>query len=64
MSGNDQRYITTILEHICHSISERHHDILNHAKETCAACFPDIEMFKKKKSTPQIKEMRISSRGS
>jgi hypothetical protein len=51
MSENDQRCTTTILGHICHSISGRHHDILNHAKETCAACFPDIEMFKKKKST-------------
>jgi len=64
MSGNDQRCTTTILKYICHNISKRHHDILNHAEETCAACFPNIEMFKQKKSTPQIKEMRISSRGS
>jgi hypothetical protein len=64
MSKNDQRCITTILEYICYNIFEQHHDILNHAKETCAACFPDIEMFKQKKSTPQIKEMRISSRES
>jgi len=64
MLENDQRCTTTILEHICHNISERHHDILNHAKETCAACFPNIKMFEKKKSTPQIKEMRISSKES
>jgi len=64
MSRNDQRCATTIFEHICHSISERHHDILNHAKETCAACFSNIKMLKSKKSTPQIKEMRISSRES
>jgi len=62
MLGNDQRCTTTIFGHICHSIFERHHDILNHAKETCAACFPDIGMFKKKRPTPQIKEMRISSK--
>jgi len=64
MSRDDQRCATTILEHICHSISERHHDILNHAKETCAACFLDIKMFKQKKLTPQTREMRISSRES
>jgi len=64
MSRNDQRCTTTIFEHICHSIPERHHDILNHVGETCAACFPSIEMFEKKRSTPQTKEMRISSKGS
>ena len=64
MSGNDQWCATTIFEHICHSISERHHDILNHAKETCVACFPSIEMLKQKRSTSQIKEMRISSKES
>jgi len=64
MSRNDQRCVTTIFEHICHSIFERHHDILNHAKETCVACFLNIEMFKSKRSTPQTKEMRISSRES
>jgi len=64
MSENDQWCATTIFEYICHSIFERHHDILNHAEETCAACFPSIEMFKLKKSTSQTKEMRISSRES
>jgi len=64
MSGNDQWCAMTIFEYICHSISERHHDILNHAEETCAACFPDIEMFEQKRSTSQIKEMRIPLRGS
>jgi hypothetical protein len=64
MSRNDQRCATTIFEHICHSISGRHHDILNHVKETCAACFLDIEMLKSKKSTPQTREMRISSKES
>jgi len=64
VSGNDQRCATTIFEHICHSIPERHHDILNHAEETCAACFLNIEMFERKKPTPQIREMRISSRES
>jgi hypothetical protein len=64
MSKDDQRYATTIFEYICHSISERHHDILNHIEETCIACFPSIEMFERKRSTPQIKEMRISSRRS
>jgi len=51
MSGNDQRCATTIFEYICHSISERHHDILNHAEETCIACFSNIRMFKSKEST-------------
>jgi len=64
MLENDQRCATTIFEHICHNISERHHDILNHVEETCAACFSDIEMLKQKRSTSQIKEMRISSRES
>jgi len=52
MSRNDQRCATTIFEYICHSIPKRHHDILNHAKETCVACFPNIGMFKLKRSTP------------
>jgi len=51
MSRNDQWCATTIFGYICHSIFERHHDILNHAKETCVACFLNIEMFKRKKST-------------
>jgi len=51
MSGNDQRCAMTIFEHICHNIFERHHDILNHVKETCATCFLDIRMFKQKKPT-------------
>jgi len=52
MSRNDQRCATTIFGYICHSIPKRHHDILNHAKETCVACFPNIGMFKLKRSTP------------
>jgi len=64
MLGNDQWCATTIFEYICHSILGRHYDILNHTKETCAACFPSIEMLKQERSTPQIKEMRISSRES
>jgi len=64
MSRNDQRCATTIFEYICHSISERYHDILNHAEETCTACFLNIKMFKQKRSTSQIKEMRISSKES
>jgi len=51
MSRNNQRYITTIFEHICYNIFKRHHDILNYVEETCAICFLDIKMFKKKKST-------------
>jgi hypothetical protein len=51
MSGNDQRCTTTIFGHICHNISGRHHDILNYAEETCAACFSNIEMFEKKRPT-------------
>ncbi len=64
MSENDQWCATTIFEHICHNIPGRHHDILNHAEETCVACFLNIEMFKQKRFTSQIKEMRISSRES
>jgi len=64
MSGNDQRCATTIFEYICHSISERHHDILNHVERTCIACFLSIGMFESKRSTSQIKEVRIPSRES
>jgi len=64
MSRNDQRCATTIFEYICHSISERHHDILNHVEETCIACFSDIGMFEQKRSTSQTREMRIPSKES
>ncbi len=64
MSRNDQRCATTIFGYICYSISKRHHDILKHARGTCATCFPSIGMFEQKESTSQIKEMRIPSKES
>ncbi len=64
MLENDQRCATTIFEHFCHNILERHHDILNYVRETYVACFPSIGMFEQKRFTPQIKEMRISSKKS
>ena len=51
MLENDQRCVTTIFGYICHSISERHHNILNHIEETYVACFPSIRMFELKRST-------------
>ena len=64
MLENDQRCATTTFEYICHNISRRHHNILKHVKETCATCFPNIGIFESKRSTPQTREMRISSKES